>query len=180
MEKLKTSETPLESFKKVLFRSWSRGTAYPGDQERWSYENPALGQCVVSLLVLMDYFPGGKILRSSRHHHYAYLFRGKIVDPTREQFGEGVEIEFDGERTREYLLESEAAVAALTADRYMELLKRVRDIIGDPDEFWFRVDPLGLYLDPGNPFDEMHQAPYSTEIPRVEAIDGGDGMDLIG
>jgi len=135
-ELLFSLETPLGKFEKAARKAWCQETAYPGNQPEWNLDNPALGQCAVTLLVLMDYFPGGRILRSEKFHHYAYDFKGKVVDFTGEQFGPGVKIEFDGERARADLLETEAAIKAGTPERYRLLAYKVREVLGCPDQFW--------------------------------------------
>ena len=144
-EQLFSPETPLGKFEVAVRKAWCRQTAYPGCQEDWTDVNPAFGQCAVTLLVLMDYFPGGKVLRSSGHHHYAYFLEtlgDKPVDLTSEQFSEGVEIVFDGESDRTYLLESAGAIKANTLERYILLADIVAEIIGDPNVFWASENPL--------------------------------------
>lgn len=138
-ELLFAPETPLGEFELAVRKAWCRETAYPGNQAEWSEGNPAFGQCAVTLLVLMDYFPGGRILRSSEYHHYAYEINGETIDLTGEQFGPGVKIEFDGERTRADLLEAEAAIKAGTLERYMLLAQNVREVLGCPDQFWLHL-----------------------------------------
>ncbi len=138
-ELLFAPETPLGKFELAVRKAWCQETAYPGNQPEWNSDNPALGQCAVTLLVLMDYFPGGRILRSEKFHHYAYDFRGQMVDFTGEQFGPGVKIQFDGERNRADLLETQAAIKAGTPGRYMLLAHKVREVLGCPDQFWLHL-----------------------------------------
>jgi hypothetical protein len=79
----------------VLIRScWSEKTCDPVDLPEWSAENPSLGQCAVTALVVQDLL-GGEILLADVHHadgsrqgvHYWNRFpQGVEVDLTREQF----------------------------------------------------------------------------------------------
>ena len=34
--------------------SWCKETCYPDDREEWSIQNPALGQCVVTALLVQE------------------------------------------------------------------------------------------------------------------------------
>lgn len=138
-ELLFSPETPIGRFETAVRQAWTRETTYPSCQPDWSTENPAYGQCAVTLLVLMDYFPGGRVLRSSGHHHYAYEINGKVVDLTGEQFGPDAMVVFDGESDRAYLLESAGALKAMTPERYMRLAHDVSEILGDPDVFWLHL-----------------------------------------
>lgn len=117
--------------------SWSFETAYSGDAADWTPENPALGQCVVTVLVLADYFPGGRFLKSTEHHHYAYELNGEIIDLTGEQFGSEAKIVFDTTSDRERLLNSTGATVAQTPERYALLRSRVENKLGMPEEFWW-------------------------------------------
>ena len=81
----------LVDFIKVLQKSWSATTSYESD-ENWSPENPARGQCVVSSLVVQDYF-GGDIVRYAvtgegidETHYFNVLDDGTLIDTTRSQY----------------------------------------------------------------------------------------------
>ena len=81
----------LSDFTKALQESWSATTGYESD-ENWSPENPARGQCVVSSLVVQDYF-GGDIVRYAvtgdgvdETHYFNVLDDGTVLDTTRSQY----------------------------------------------------------------------------------------------
>ena len=81
----------LSDFTKALQESWSATTSYESD-ENWSAENPARGQCVVSSLVVQDYF-GGDIVRYAvtgdgvdETHYFNVLDDGTVLDTTRSQY----------------------------------------------------------------------------------------------
>ena len=81
----------LSHFINVLQESWSATTSYESD-ENWSPENPARGQCVVSSLVVQDYF-GGDIVRYAvtgegidETHYFNVLEDGTVLDTTRSQY----------------------------------------------------------------------------------------------
>jgi len=84
----------LEQLRHVLQTSWSNDTSFLPDE--WSIDNPARGQCVVSSLVIQDYFGGS----FNRYHvvgdgideiHYCNLLtNGTVVDTTAMQYGESV------------------------------------------------------------------------------------------
>jgi hypothetical protein len=81
--------TLLESY---LRRSWS---ALTSSDEKWTEENPALGQCAVTALVVQDYL-GGEIINikaitpNGEVSHYYNIINGKIVDITIDQFDNSV------------------------------------------------------------------------------------------
>ena len=123
-EKLNRRELLIELFSK----SWSAETCSPGLRDEWTEENPSLGQCAITALILNDCF-GGQIMRcmASSGSHYYNMIDGELVDLTVEQFqGEIPDYEHGEERTREYLLGNED-----TKKRYRELLGKVRSAIID-------------------------------------------------
>jgi hypothetical protein len=78
----------------LIRASWSDETCDPVDRAGWSPENPSLGQCGVTALVVQDLL-GGDLLMAEVHHadgslqgvHYWNRFpHGVEVDLTREQF----------------------------------------------------------------------------------------------
>lgn len=81
----------LSDFIYALQKSWSAKTSYEPDED-WSHENPARGQCVVSSLVVQDYF-GGDIVRYAMSgdgidetHYFNVLDDGTVIDTTRSQY----------------------------------------------------------------------------------------------
>ena len=112
----------IEELKQLLTYSWEESTCSPGLRSKWNEENPSLGQCAITALIVNDFF-GGKIMRcmSSTGSHYYNLIDDEIVDLTVEQFlGEIPEYENGEERTREYLLSNED-----TKKRYLLLNKNL-------------------------------------------------------
>jgi len=114
----------LEELTKIIEKSWAKETCYPSLQDTWSKQNPSLGQCAITALVVND-FLGGKIMRTicDGISHYYNLIDNKVVDLTVDQFkGEIPNYQIGEERTREYLLSSSD-----TAERYKLLLETVKD-----------------------------------------------------
>jgi hypothetical protein len=113
----------------ALKRAWSRETCYLPDQEKWSSQNPAFGQCAVTALIVQDFF-GGEILRCVHYRHYwNRLPNGEEIDLTRSQFGDGVKPCADKVVPRKRILESESAKKAKTKERYLLLRSRVDEIL---------------------------------------------------
>lgn len=79
----------------ALEKSWTAETQYPG--LKWNRENPARGQCVVSALVVQDYF-GGELRRytvengEEEKHFVNVLPDGQVVDVTRSQYGNEISL----------------------------------------------------------------------------------------
>ena len=112
--------------KHILFNCYCQNTCSPGLKNEWSIDNPSLGQCAISTLIVNDYF-GGKIMRcmTSSGSHYYNLIDNEIVDLTVEQFlGKIPNYSLSEERTREYLLSNEN-----TKRRYLVLKKSIEEEI---------------------------------------------------
>ena len=54
----------IEKLKEILQACWSKETCYPKQKENWNKNNPSLGQCAVTSLIVNDYF-GVKIGKCS-------------------------------------------------------------------------------------------------------------------
>ncbi len=110
--------------------SWSKETSASPDE--WTSENPALGQCVPSSLVVQDFF-GGELERlatvrnGKRETHYRNILPdGEIVDISRDQYPDDQEFEpapVEGD-LREYVLGNEN-----TRNRHRILGARARVMI---------------------------------------------------
>lgn len=110
--------------------SQSKETSASPDE--WTSENPALGQCVPSSLVVQDFF-GGELERlatvrnGKRETHYRNILPdGEIVDISRDQYPDDQEFEpapIEGD-LREYVLGNEN-----TRNRYRILGSRARVMI---------------------------------------------------
>ena len=112
--------------KQILIQSWDLRTCSPGLRDKWNEENPSIGQCAITALIVNDFF-GGKIMRCmvSSGSHYYNIIDDELVDLTVEQFlGEIPQYEYGEERTRDYLLSNED-----TKNRYLLLNKNLQETI---------------------------------------------------
>lgn len=101
-----------------LNEAWCKETS--ADPEHWSPENPALGHCAVSSLIIQDLL-GGDLLRTKINgisHYCNQLPSGQKLDVTREQFPKITSEEEYAIHSRDYVLPFPDTVA-----RY-ELLKQ--------------------------------------------------------
>ena len=115
----------ISELKQLLIKSWNSDTCFPGLRDKWSEENPSLGQCAITALIVNDFF-GGKIMRctASSGSHYYNIIDDNIIDLTVEQFlGEVPQYEKGEERTREYILSNED-----TKKRYMLHNKKIQEL----------------------------------------------------
>ena len=120
----------------ILEKSWCKETCVPSMQDNWSSNNPTLGQCAITSLIVND-FCGGKIMRcmTSTGSHYYNLINNELIDLTREQFGEEVPGYKEGqERTREYLLSNED-----TKNRYLILLSNVKENFNLYGNYYYKL-----------------------------------------
>lgn len=98
----------LLKIREALEKSWAQDTTYC--MIGFSKANPALGQCLVSTLVLQHYL-GGEIIRGKFTEpdgvggsHYWLRIKGVDVDLTWEQFKKGTKIKPTGKPTRKGML----------------------------------------------------------------------------
>ncbi len=114
--------------KQLLIQSWNLETCSSELRDKWIKENPSLGQCAITTLIVNDFFDG-KIMRcmASSGIHYYNIIDDELVDLTVEQFlGEIPQYEHGEEITRDYLLSNED-----TKNRYVLLNKNLQKTIGE-------------------------------------------------
>jgi hypothetical protein len=110
---------------RIINESWDKNTCYPPLSDEWNAQNPALGQCAVTALVVQDYL-GGELLYCRHNYHYWNRLPDKEeIDFTKEQFPKGTIICLDEIRLREHILNSQAANESKTPVRYFILKMRV-------------------------------------------------------
>ena len=112
--------------KQLLVQAWRKETCSPRLRDKWNEENPSLGQCAITALIVNDFF-GGKIMRcmASSGSHYYNIIDDERIDLTVDQFLDEIpQYENGEERTREYLLSNED-----TNNRYLLLNKNLQELI---------------------------------------------------
>ncbi len=111
----------IDGLRQLLLLAWQADTSFlPMD---WSAENPSLGQCAVTALVVQDFF-GGELVRGRTHsatHYWNLLPDGRELDLTADQFDTVPVFVEASPRSREYVLSF-----AATRERY----QRLRDNLG--------------------------------------------------
>ena len=78
----------IEEIQKKLAQSWCKETCYEPQQDNWSPENPAQGQCFVTALIVQDLL-GGEIIKAKSSNgvsHYWNVVNDTEIDLTRSQF----------------------------------------------------------------------------------------------
>lgn len=90
----------IDEVERSLRAAWSRDTS--DDPDDWSSENPALGQCAVSALVIRAIYGGDIVIatvldrdgeRTPDGHAWNILPSGESVDLTFEQFRNGEQLD---------------------------------------------------------------------------------------
>lgn len=78
----------IKVLQKALEELWCRETCYEPQQHKWSEQNPSLGQCFVTALVVNDFFGGEiyKVKSSNGVSHYFNAVDGVTIDLTSTQF----------------------------------------------------------------------------------------------
>lgn len=114
-----TAQVSVDALRAAVEASWVRDTS--SDPQGWTPENPALGQCAVTALVV-QHFLGGELLRAvvgDVSHYWNVLPDGSELDLTRQQF-EDYSPEGEESRSRGYALSFPD-----TQRRYERLMERV-------------------------------------------------------
>lgn len=113
----------LSALEESMLKAWSIDTCYPASRKYWTPENPAIGHCAVTALVVHKFY-GGKIYRCSHQNHYwNHLTDGTIVDLTKRQYVRPVTICIDSTPDPMALAKQRSAE---TNERYELLFRRVQ------------------------------------------------------
>lgn len=109
-----------EDLVSAISRSWCKESSA---EEGWNKDNPALGQCAVTALIIQD-LAGGELLRSTVggvSHYWNRLPAGQEVDLTAVQFGPKAILDAPPVvRERDYVISF-----APTVERYRVLRERL-------------------------------------------------------
>lgn len=117
----------LHEVEAAIRSSWSVETCDPTDEERWTPENPSLGQCAVTALVVHDLL-GGELLEAEVHYtdgtrqgfHYWNRLAGVDIDLTRAQFAGNEHVQSP------HLVDRLPSQPWLAQDKYVVFRDRVR------------------------------------------------------
>jgi len=99
---------------------WSADTCAPRMRDRWTKENPSLGQCSITAFLVQDIF-GGKVYGvplNDGNYHCFNVVDGHVFDITSEQFDHELNYTLEYEQFREIHFSK-----AEKKERY-EILKR--------------------------------------------------------
>jgi len=108
-------------------KAWCRETAHPAYRNKWTEDNPSVGQCLVTALVIQERY-GGDIYscKVGSCSHFINIIDERIVDKTAAQFGDTDNIKYLAGsfklRTRSSLLKSKGV-----KERYELLKARLED-----------------------------------------------------
>ncbi len=115
----------IKHVEKAIKQSWDKDTCYPKLADQWTAENPALGQCAVTALIIQHYFNGEILYCEHTNHYWNKLPDGKKIDLTKMQFAKDTKICQDKIKSRDEILNSQSAIQAKTAQRYQLLKQRI-------------------------------------------------------
>lgn len=121
----------LEQLIKALQASWGIDTCFEASE--WSRENPARGQCVVSSLVVQEFFEGDLLRYEVTNtvglhemHYCNILPDGTILDTTGSQYKQPVTLKVKPVDLKGYSsIRGKRLADELTRTRYQILLHRV-------------------------------------------------------
>ena len=115
----------LAQLESVLKKVWSKETCYFKSLEDRKYENPCIGHCTITALIVQDYFWGDIVFCNHQDHYRNKLPNGEIVDMTKNQMWEKEICCVDEKCDRTNLLENHKSIQAKTKERYLLLKHRV-------------------------------------------------------
>lgn len=75
----------IEELDNKLRQAYSAQTAHKNYQANWSKDNPTYGHCMITAMIVQDFF-GGDIYRIKHEHHNYNVVNGEIIDLTKEQY----------------------------------------------------------------------------------------------
>lgn len=120
----------LQELSKALHASWSADTAYNSND--WSKGNIARGQCVISCLIVQDYF-GGELIGYKvegdgldETHYMNQLTDGTVIDTTASQYKTAISMRRKPANTGDFAsVRAKRLADPSTAARYYILKGRV-------------------------------------------------------
>ncbi|HWT39896.1 MAG TPA: hypothetical protein VN081_01290 [Dongiaceae bacterium] len=125
----------LQKVTAALRESWSVDTS---STPAWAKDNPSIGQCAVTALIVQDYL-GGEIVNAKALYgdvgvsHYFNLIEGELVDLTKGQFKQGTKFADPMAKTGNYATTREYCLSFPdTRTRYELLASRVTAVVGQP------------------------------------------------
>ena len=109
---------------RALQRSWSEKTAvFARDEDEWSEQNPAKGQCLPTAALINDLFGGKLVYDKANSHYWNELSDGTWQDFTRVQFADEVRFKVKKLKAKSEALNDSHAIKHGSKRRY-ELLKQ--------------------------------------------------------
>ena len=114
-----------DKLESAIKSSRDKDTCHYRSVDQRTTENPSIGQCAVTALVIQD-FIWWELLYCLHHNHVRNkLPDGEIIDLTKDQFSEETVICLDQVLDRDEVLNNPRAKRAKTKERYQLLKSRV-------------------------------------------------------
>src|SRR3989338_11244674 len=111
----------ISNIEKTLVIAWSKETADPDSQDKWTDRNRALGQCAITSILIYDLFGGRMIYDKANFHIWNELPDGTQHDFTRSQFSNEKVFSVYKCKNREDILYDERGRKTHIEDRYFKL-----------------------------------------------------------
>ncbi len=115
------SDKQIQEIEKALLASWIRETSDPEDQNNWSQENKALGQCAITSVLIYDIFGGRMIYDKANFHIWNEFPDGSEHDFSRTQFKDERVFSIYKYKTKEDVLGDERGRQTKIVERYKKL-----------------------------------------------------------
>ena len=82
--------------------TWSKETSHPSYADKWSIENPSVGQCAITAMYLNQKYgyPIFETIIGKSRHFFNKDDDGNVIDLTKDQFN--IEIDYSNSRQREF------------------------------------------------------------------------------
>ncbi len=109
---------------KVFFVYWSKDTTYSDVAGEWTTENKALGQCLITTLIVNDLYSGEMVYDRKNSHFWNILPDKTEQDFSRSQFKVNRIFTITKYKTRDEMLFDENGVKKHTFEKYQMLKDR--------------------------------------------------------
>lgn len=126
------SEVEFNKIESIFNKIWSKDTTSYLKQNEWSDNNKALGQCVVTSLVIYDLFGGKLIYDKPNFHVFNELPDGTWQDFSRVQFNNERAFSITRYQDKKEILSNDMGIKNKTEEKYLFLKKRFEELYKRP------------------------------------------------
>lgn len=122
------TKTEFEKIEKAFEKSWSKDTTFADISDKWSEDNKAYGQCLVTAAIINDLFGGRLIYDKANSHYWNELPDGSEQDFSRCQFKDERIFSVTKYKTKDGALYDDYGIKIGTPRRYKLLKQKFQEV----------------------------------------------------